>query len=110
MASSSKATGVHYALVFFVLATIVCGLGWLLAYKGQGSIGELTEQKKKLDGDAKANKAAFDKTFEELKKLKDLAGTKFEDMGDGTNSNTVSGRIAVIQRQYGGGLASQTLD
>ena len=31
MASSSKPTGVHYALVFFVLLSIVSGVGWLLA-------------------------------------------------------------------------------
>jgi len=33
MAASSKPTGVHYALVVFVLISIICGLGWLLAYK-----------------------------------------------------------------------------
>ena len=42
--SSSKPTGVHYALVVFVLISIVCGLGWLLAYKGANSISELERQ------------------------------------------------------------------
>lgn len=39
-----KPTTVHYALIFFVLLSIISGMGWLLAYKGTDSIPDLRRQ------------------------------------------------------------------
>src|SRR5579871_3171317 len=108
MAASSKPTGVHYALVVFVLISIVCGLGWLLAYKGANSLSELEakarEEKKKADEQAKVASALLD----DLKRIKDLLNSKFEDVGDGTNPNTVAGDIKKHIKDYGEGAVDDT--
>ncbi len=106
--SSSKPTGVHYALVVFVLISIVCGLGWLLAYKGANSISEL-----RATTDA-ANKKAAEKEklamgyFEDIRKLKEILGHKHEDVGDGSNPNTVAGASLADIKNYANGSAEQT--
>src|SRR4029077_13648607 len=89
MASTSKPTGVHYALVVFVLISIVCGLGWLLAYKGANSISELErramDEKKKADEQTKIAGALLD----DLHRIKDLLNSKFTHVGDPSIPNTV---------------------
>jgi hypothetical protein len=108
MAASSKPTGVHYALVVFVLISIVCGLGWLLAYKGANSISELEakakEEKRKAD---EQNKVAGE-LVDDLNRIKDLLNSKFESVGDGSNPNTVAGDIKQHIRQYGEGGVDET--
>jgi len=106
--SSSKPTGVHYALVVFVLISIVCGLGWLLAYKGANSISELerkaADEKKKADDQMKLAGGLLD----DLKKIKDLLNSKFEDVGDGSNPNTVAGDMKQHIKNYGDGGVDDT--
>lgn len=53
MAASSKPTGVHVALIIFVLISIACGVGWLLAYKGAGSISDLRKERDDANNKAK---------------------------------------------------------
>ncbi len=108
MAASSKPTGVHYALVVFVLISIVCGLGWLLAYKGANSISELEakakEDKRKADEQTKIASDLMD----DLKRIKDLLNAKFEEVGDGTNPNSVVGDMKKHIREYGEGGVDDT--
>src|SRR5580704_10844552 len=94
MAASSKPTGVHYALVVFVLISIVCGLGWLLAYKGANSISELEHKTKDAETKYKTAAALVDEKYGELKRIKEMLGEKFEEVGaDGSNPNTVLGSM-----------------
>ena len=110
MASSSKPTGVHYALVVFVLISIVCGLGWLLAYKGSNSISDLKRDLAAANSKATEQKKLADDYYDSIKRIKDILGTKFEDVGaDGSNPNTVLGAIALLQKNYGKGAADPTL-
>ena len=48
MAASSKPTGLHFAVIFFVLLSITCGMGWLLSYKGANGINELRQEVQSL--------------------------------------------------------------
>jgi hypothetical protein len=48
MAESPKPTGVHCALIVFVLISIANGMGWLLSYKGSNGINELQQEVKSL--------------------------------------------------------------
>src|SRR5262249_27614278 len=108
MAASSKPTGVHYALVVFVLISIICGLGWLLAYKGSNSIGDM---RRELDAaknkEADATKLA-NSLLDDLKKLRDATGLKYEDVGDGTNPATMLGAINMLIKNYSKGAADPT--
>src|SRR5258708_7313091 len=101
MASSSKPTGVHYALISFVLISIVCGLGWLLAYKGSNSISDmrrdLADAKKKADDQTKLASGYYD----DIKKLMELTGAKYENVGDGSNPNSVAGDMLLHIKNYG---------
>ena len=65
MASSSKPTGLHFALIVFVMISIVCGTGWLLAYKGANGMNELRQEAKSLR-----------QQLEEAKKREATAGAK----------------------------------
>ena len=70
-------------LSFFVLISIVCGLGWLLAYKGANSLSDLRAQAD--DGQEQGRRRQrrlADEKYDEIKRIKDLLGTKFEDVGD----------------------------
>jgi len=110
MAASSKPTGVHYALVVFVLISIVCGLGWLLAYKGANSISELRGQLATLQKDRDASKKAADGYYEDIKRINDKLGTKFESVGtDDSNPGTTLGALAILMRNYNKGGADSTL-
>src|SRR5258707_7870915 len=108
MASSSKPTGVHYALITFVLISIVCGLGWLLAYKGSNSISDmrrdLADAKKKADDQTKVASGYYD----DIKKLMDITGAKYETVGDGSNPNTVAGDLLLHMKNYGMGAVEPT--
>jgi hypothetical protein len=107
--SSSKPTGVHYALVFCILLTIVCGLGWLLAYKGNGSIGELRTERDKLKSQSDADKKALETALAEIKRIKDLLGSNFESVGEDTSAaNSVLGDMATHMKTYGRDLAKTT--
>lgn len=106
--SSSKPTGVHYALVFSILLTIVCGLGWLLAYKGNGSIGELRTENAKLKKDAETANASLSTALDELKRVKDKLGSNFESVGDEATPNTVIGDMQIHLKSYGRELAKNT--
>ncbi|MBS0266755.1 MAG: hypothetical protein JSS02_32810 [Planctomycetes bacterium] len=111
MAASSKPTGVHIALIIFVLLTIACGVGWLMAYKGAGSISEL----KKERDDAKSKLTTAEKQFrdreDDIRNLKTILGSQSEDVGpaDGTQPNSVIGEMKVLKDTFGSGVVDPTL-
>ena len=109
MAASSKPTGVHYALVVFVLISIVCGLGWLLAYKGANSISELRRDLAEAKNKEASAKKVSDGYYADLERVKTMLGLKFDDVGDGSNPNSVSGGIAKLLRDFNQGGADPTL-
>jgi hypothetical protein len=109
MAASSKPTGVHYALVVFVLISIVCGLGWLLAYKGANSISDLTRERDAAKKDKETATASFNQKYDEIKRIKDKLGEKYEDVGaDDSNPATVLGSMQQHIKNYGGGVTDPT--
>jgi len=108
MESSSKPTAVHYALVVFVLISLVCGLGWLLAYKGANSIGELErkarDEQRKADEQTKLASALLD----DLHRIKTLLNSNFSEVGDKSTPNTVIWDMQEHIRNYGGGEGADT--
>jgi hypothetical protein len=109
MAASSKPTGVHYALVVFVLISIVCGLGWLLAYKGSNSISEMRRDLADAKSKEANAKKISDGYYADITKLKEMLGAKYDDVGDGSNPNTVAGALAKLLRDYSKGGADPTV-
>jgi hypothetical protein len=109
MASSSKPTGVHYALVFFVLLSIVCGVGWLLAHKGAGSIGELKTQLNNKTEEARKADTAAKTAVEQIEQIKKLLGALYADVGTDTgNPNTVLGDMFKHIQDFSNGSPQQT--
>ena len=109
MAASSKPTGVHYALVVFVLISIVCGLGWLLAYKGANSLSDLKREADAAKEKASKAETAFNQKYEELKRIRDKLGKVPEDVGtDDSNPNTVLGNMREHIVGYSFGLTDPT--
>jgi hypothetical protein len=109
MASSSKPTGVHYALVFFVLLSIVCGVGWLLAHKGSGSIGELKTANANLTKKANDSDSALKSALDQIEQIKKLLGAKYADVGaDTSNPNTVLGDMFDHIQKFSNGSPQPT--
>ncbi|MGQ0634400.1 MAG: hypothetical protein ACT4QC_07315 [Planctomycetaceae bacterium] len=111
MASSSKPTGVHYALIVFVLISIILGVSLLLAYKGSGSIGELKMQNANLQKKASEAEQASHKLLDQITAIKQQLGSGFGDIGDdGANSppTTVLGDMALHIREHGGDVAQKS--
>jgi hypothetical protein len=109
MAASSKPTGVHYALMIFVLISIICGLGWLLAYKGANSIGEMRTALDAAKKNEATQKGLADGYYNDIEKIKELLGAKYETVGDGSNPNSVAGAIRKLMQDYNRGGADPTL-
>ena len=110
MAASSKPTGVHAALVIFVLIAIACGVGWVMSYKGAGSISELRKERDDAVSKQKTTETKLREREEDLKRIKDLSGILFEDVGaDASNENTVLGAMKKLMTDYGGGVVDPTL-
>src|SRR5579872_1129744 len=109
MAASSKPTGVHYALVVFVLISIVCGLGWLLAYKGANSLSDLRREADAAKDKAQKAETAFNQKYDEIKRIKEKLGAKMEDVGENdSNPNTVLGDMRQHMTNYANGLTDPT--
>ena len=109
MAASSKPTGVHYALVVFVLISIVCGLGWLLAYKGANSLSDLKREADAAKAKAQTAETVVNQKYDEIKRIKDKLGKVPEEVGtDDSNPNTVLGDMRHHIVTYGRGLTDPT--
>lgn len=109
MASSSKPTGVHYGLVFFVLLSIVCGVGWLLAHKGSGSIGELKTANASLTKKANDADTAAKTALDQIEQIKKLLGALYADVGsDTSNPNTVLGDMYDHIQKFSNGSPQPT--
>jgi hypothetical protein len=92
-----------------VLISIVCGLGWLLAYKGSNSISDLKRELDAAKDAAQKATTAIASRVDEIKRLKDKLGSKFEDVGtDDSNPNTVLGDMRQHMTNYGQGLTDPT--
>ncbi|MFN0052446.1 MAG: hypothetical protein ACKV0T_09650 [Planctomycetales bacterium] len=106
MASSSKPTGVHYALVFFVLAWIVCLTGWIIVGRGTA---ELRTQATNATKKATDTDASLKKSLDEIDRIKKKLGSLHPEVGDDdTNANTVVGEMANLIKLHGQGVASPT--
>lgn len=109
MASSSKPTGVHYALIVFVLISIALGVCLLLAYKGSGSIGELKALNDNLNKKNAEADTALKRQYDNLTAIKKKLGSEFEEVGDDdTKPNTVLNDMELHIRNFGGGVAQKT--
>jgi hypothetical protein len=106
MAASTKPTGVHYALVFFVLATVVCLVGWLVTRRG---VEELKNSNVSLDKKAKDADAAARTAVGDVDQIKKKLGSGFDQVGDAGNPNSVLGNMEEQIRNFGAGLTSPTL-
>ena len=106
--AASKPTGIHYALVIFVLLTIVCGVFWILNNKWLTEAKTETarardEQKKSTDG--------LNRLLTQATELKRLLGVTLEDIGDDeANANTVRGYIRSKLNEQAGDLGAATYD
>lgn len=110
MAASSKPTGVHVALIIFVLISITCGVGWLMAYKGAGSISELRKERDDAKAKMKEQEDNFRKTKDGIDKLKTALGTDSEEVGaDAGQPNSMLAEIKVMMDTFGGGVKDPTL-
>jgi hypothetical protein len=108
MAAASKPT-VHLAwLLIFATLTIVCGVGWFLAYKGSGSIGELKTANDSLTKKAAASDAAARKALDDIERIKRKGGWAFAEVGDEGIPNTVLGDMQLHIKNYGGDVAQPT--
>lgn len=109
MAASSRPTGVHYALVVFILISIVFFVSWLVVWRGSNGSSDM-----RRDLDAAKKKSQEDESnvrarLAEIALLKELIGSKFPDVGDGTNPNSVTGDIKAHINTYGQGVSDPTL-
>jgi hypothetical protein len=106
--ASSKPTGVHYALVSFVLLTIVCGVFWILNHKW---LNEARTETARAKDDQKKATDALNRMVTQSTELKRLLGITLEDIGDDeTNVNSVRGHIRARLNAQQGDLAATTYE
>jgi Tfp pilus assembly protein PilN len=89
MASSSKPTAVHFALVFFVMTTLILALvSYLTGKEYADKFAEAQTQNEDLN----RLRTEVDKSLDEINTLKELLGYQFEDVGNPQETdNTVFG-------------------
>ncbi|HBH50718.1 MAG TPA: hypothetical protein DDY91_02380 [Planctomycetaceae bacterium] len=106
--ASSKPTGVHYALVSFVLLTIVCGVFWILNHKW---LNEARTETTRAKEDQKKATDALNRMLAQSGELKKLLGITLDDIGDDeSNVNSVRGHIRARLNGQQGDLASTTYE
>ncbi len=108
MASSSKPTLVHFALIFFIMTSLVLGVMTFLKFK---EVSENQADWAKKDQEWKSMKNALATANEAIDALKAKIGyPNVTDVGVGTEADgTVLGLINRDIRTYGGAVAQQTL-
>ena len=84
--SSNKVTGVHFALIFFVMVTIILGVVTYIFIK-EGS--ELRAEVAKQTADATSLRNANVQYLEQINQLKNVLGHQQPDVGDASTPNTV---------------------
>lgn len=109
MAASSKPTGEHYALVVFVLISIICGLGWLLAYRGAGNVGELRAAADAAKKKADNQQQIADGYRNDVRLLKTLMGYPSAEVGEPSEPGTVTWSARNDIRKYSTGASEQTI-
>lgn len=101
MAASSKPTAVHFALIFFVMTTLILALVSYLTAK-EFSATRLAAEK--ASGDAATAQNSLNKALDEITLMKRQLGyTDFEAVGveGDTSPNTVSGALTRDLKLYG---------
>jgi hypothetical protein len=89
MSSSSTPTGVHYALVVGVLVSIVCSLGWLMAYKGTNSISEL-ERRARGEEKRREEQSKIVRDLEaDIQHIKNLLDSQYSEIGSESTPGTL---------------------
>jgi hypothetical protein len=89
MASSSKPVAVHYALVVFVLISIVCGLGWLLAYKGTNGLAEVERKAREETKRAEEQTRIVRGLQADIQFIKELLNSHYSEIGSESTPGTV---------------------
>lgn len=99
--SSSKPTGVHFALVFFVMTTLILALVCYLVSKDA-----IAAKAARVDADAKATAAVSDRTnaIKDITALKDGLGYNNEIVGASgdTNNTTLIGQLIADLVKFAG--------
>ena len=95
MASSSKPTGVHFALVFFVMATLILFILWYLGFKEQTTLSQsLQDATSKAESIENENRRLLD----DLQTLRGLLGVELEQVGGpgegGAGANTIYSAVS----------------
>lgn len=106
-AASNKPGGVHYALIIFVMATVVLGI---LSYMNHREMSDkLAELAKKTEDAGKLTKQLKD-ADDRVQILKKLTGRSFDqvdDPGNPANANTVKAAAIKDMQDYGKDLAGK---
>ncbi|MCA9116271.1 MAG: hypothetical protein KDA79_14395 [Planctomycetaceae bacterium] len=104
MASSSgKPTAVHFALIFFVMLSVITSV---VAYMMYGSYETASANADKAVKERDAQKSAWQQAYDEVGALKKLVGHEHENVGAGTNDpNTVHGAAQADFQRFGGAVA-----
>lgn len=104
MASSSgKPTAVHFALIFFVMLSVITSVVAYMMYTEYETTKKVAA---KAETDRSAQRAAYDREVDKVTALKGLIGHEYEEVGAGTNNpNTVAGAAQGDFQRLGGGLA-----
>lgn len=98
--ASSKPGWVHYSCAFFVVTTLICGVGWYLANSSytEREAAWVADQKKASD-----NTTAASRLLEQITALKKKIGFEFEALGtEGeANNNTMLGAMNTLIAEAG---------
>ncbi|HUG94328.1 MAG TPA: hypothetical protein VML55_26090 [Planctomycetaceae bacterium] len=90
-ASSNKVTAVHFALIFFVMVTILLGV---ITYMSWSQSEKLSGDIAKAESDFKAQRDTNLKYQADLTRLKTLLGHQQPEVGDVSQPNTVANAIS----------------
>ncbi len=107
MAAANKPTAVHFALVFFVMLSLILGVFTYLGYRDLGvAQGDLVQR----DADLSTLRNSFDNRVAEVTDLKTRLGYNFDQLGGpGVNdANTVYAALNNDIQTFGGTLAANT--
>jgi hypothetical protein len=100
MAAANKPTAVHFSLVFFVMASLILGVVWYLAWKDSQQLRADVAQR---DADLSELRNSFDNRVAEITALKGLLGYDFDQLGGSADdANTVMGALAADIQLFGG--------
>jgi hypothetical protein len=107
-AASNKPGGVHYALIFFVMLSIILGVTTYMFQKESGDAGKREAAAKKDAADSKNLAQQLDNAVIEIKKTMGKTVDQLVDQQAPDSPNTFVGQLRDDMRKYGGTLAEST--